>query len=87
MLCTSSNIFFKKKIRKFSFSKCYSLLHFQKFPFTSRSTDNVLTVFADRIARVLKTFGTSQAAVFNISKTFHRVLHTAHLYKFRLYGV
>lgn len=40
------------------------------------STANLLTVIPDRIARVVKTSGATQAAVLDISKTFYVILHT-----------
>ena len=47
----------------------------------------LLTVIADRIARVFKTPGASQVVVLDISKASHRVWHTALLYKFKSYDV
>ena len=51
------------------------------------STANLLTVIADRISKVLKTSGATQAVVLQISKTSYRVWHTGLLYKFSLHGV
>ena len=56
-------------------------------PNTSRSNANTLIVTADRIARLLKTSGATQAIVLDISKAFYRVCHTGLLYKFRWCGV
>ena len=47
----------------------------------------LLTVIADRIARVFKTPGASQVVVLDISKASQRVWHTALLYKFKLHDV
>ena len=58
---------------------------FRNFCFNSRSTVNLSTVIADRIARVLKTAGATQAVVLDISKAFYRVWHTGLLNKFKLY--
>ena len=60
---------------------------FRNFCFTSCFTAILLTVTADRIARLLKVFGAIQTVVLDISKEFYRVLYTGFLYKFRLYGV
>ena len=46
-----------------------------------------MTVFADRIARVLRTSHATQIVVLDILRTFYRVWYTGLLYKFRLYGV
>ena len=104
MLCLSSYFFFNKsflgclvvnnvfktlsRIRKFSFSKYYLWLYFQKkFWFTSCFTANLLTVIVDRFTRILKTSDAIQALVLGISKAFYRVLLTCLLHKFRFYGV
>ena len=55
--------------------------------FTSRSTNNLLTFIADRIVKVPKDCGATQAVVLDISKASYRTCHTGLRYKFRLYGV
>ena len=60
-----------RSLRTLSFSKCYSLLYFQKFCFTSCSTANLVTVIADRIANVLSTSGAAHAVVLDVSKDFY----------------
>ena len=44
------------------------------FSFTSHFTANLLTVIADRIARLLTTSGATQAVALDISNTFYIVL-------------
>lgn len=56
---------------------------FRNFYFTSRSTANLVTVIANRIARVPKTSGATQIAVLNLSTVYYRVVHSGLLYKFR----
>ena len=46
-----------------------------------------MTFIADRIAKELKTFGVTQAAVLDISKVFYRVWHIGLFNKFKLYGI
>ena len=77
-------------IRKFAlensvFQNAIPYFIFRNFCFNSRSTVNLLTVIADRIARVLKTSGATHAVVLDISKAFYRVWHTGLLDKFKLY--
>ena len=59
------------------FSKQYNLRHFliPDVTVVNRSTA-VLAVTADRIARVLKTFGATQTVALNISKDFYKVWHS-----------
>ena len=41
---------------------------FRNFCFSYRSTDNIFTVFADSIFRMIKTTGATQAAVIDIKE-------------------
>ena len=50
---------------------CYFIL--KNICFTSHSTANLLTVIADRIAKLLKTSGATQDVVLDISRAFYRV--------------
>ena len=60
---------------------------FRNFCFTSRPIAKLLTVTADRIARVIKTSGATHTVVLDISSAFYRAWHNGILYKFRLCGV
>ena len=55
---------------------------FRSFSFTSRSTANLVTVTANRIARVLNASGAIHAIVLDVSKDSYRVWHDGILYKF-----
>ena len=86
MLCISSYLFFKKSflgclvvtnmfkpqvaLNNSVFQN--SIRYLRNVCFTSRSTANLLTVIADRIAKV--TSGATQATVLDISKASHRLL-------------
>ena len=59
-------------------------LIFRNSCFTSRSIANLLIGVDDKIARVIKASGATQAIALDISKVFHRVWHTDLPYKFRL---
>ena len=56
-------------IKKSVFPNAICYFIFRNFYFPSRSNANLLTVFSDRIARVLTSFGATQKVVFDISKT------------------
>ena len=60
---------------------------FRNIFFYSRFTASLLTIIADRIARVLKTPGATRTLVLDISKAFCRVWHTGLPYKFDLNGI
>ena len=57
------------------------------FCFTSHLSSNLLTLIADRIARVLNTSDATQTVVLDISITFYRVWHIGLIYGFRLHDV
>ena len=97
MLCVSSYLFFKKSFLgclvvnnvfiTLENSMFQNLIHyfiFRKVCFSSHPTTTLLTVIADRIARILTTSGATQAAVFDKSKAFYRIFYTGLLYKFWL---
>ena len=48
---------------------------FRNFYFTSRSTANLVTVIANRIARVLNASGAIHAVVLDVSQDSYRVWH------------
>ena len=103
MLCVSSYLFFKNSFLgsllasnvfipyvTLENSRSQNAIHyfiFKKDCFTSRVTATLLTVIADKIARVLTTSGASQAVVLDIFKVFYRILHAGLFYKYWLYGI
>ena len=63
------------------------ILFLETFCFTFLSIVNLLAVTADRLSRVLKTSGATQAVVRDISKAFYRGWHAGLFNKFKSYGV
>ena len=54
---------------------------------SSRSTGDLLTVAADRIARAYNRSGATRAVVLDISKAFDIIWHADLLHKLRSYGI
>ena len=67
--------------------KCGLFSDFQYGFRSSRSTEDLLTVVSDRIARAFNRSGTTRAVSLDISKAFDRVWHTGLLHKLRSYGI
>ena len=59
---------------------------FRNFCFPYRSTDNVFTVFADSIFRMIKTTGATQAVVIDIKELSESSTYKS-FHKFSSYGV
>ena len=67
--------------------KC-DLFSYFKYGFrSSRSTADLLTVVADRIARAFNKSGTTRAVALDIFKAFDRVWHAGLLHKLKSYGI
>ena len=63
---------------------------FYDFPYgfkSSRSTDDLLTVVSDRIARAFNRSGATGAVALDISKAFDKVWHAGLLLKLKSYGI
>ena len=54
---------------------------------SSRSTEDLLTVVPDRIARAFNRSGATRAVAFDISKAVDRVWHAGLLHKIKFYGI
>ena len=54
---------------------------------SSQSTEDILAVVSDRIARAFTRPGANRAVALDISKAFDRVWHTGPLHKIRSYGI
>ena len=54
---------------------------------SSRSTEDLLTVVPDRIARAFNRSGAVRAVAFDISKAVDRVWHAVLLHKIKFYGI
>ena len=66
----------------------YDLFSYFKYGFrSSRSTADLLTVEADRIARVFNKSDTTRAVALDIFKVFDRVWHAGLLHKLKSYGI
>ena len=67
--------------------KCDIFSDFQYGFRSPRSTDDLLTVVSDRIARAFNRSGATQAVALDISKAFDRVWHAGLLHKLKSYGI
>ena len=67
--------------------KCVFFSDFQYGFRSSRSTDDLLTVVSDRIARAFNRSGATRAVALDISKAFDRVWHAGLLHKLKSYGI
>ena len=66
--------------------KCGILPYFQYGFRSSWSTEDLLTVVSDRIARAFNGPGVNQAKALDISKAFNRVRHAGLLHKLKSHG-
>ena len=67
--------------------KCGLFSDFQYGLRSSRSTADLLTVVADRIAKAFNRSGSTRAVALDISKAFDRVWHTGILHELKSYGI
>ena len=67
--------------------KCGFFSDFQYGFRSSRSTDDLLTVVSNRIARAFNRSGATQVVPLDISKVFDRVWHAGLLHKLKSYGI
>ena len=67
--------------------KCVLFSVFQYSFRSSQSTEDLLTVISDRIAKAFDRSGVTQAVVLDISKAFDRLWHAGLLHKLRSYGI
>ena len=65
----------------------WSFFYFQYGFRSSRSTDELLTVVSDRIARAFNRSGATGAVALDISKALDRVWHAGLLHKLKAYEI
>ena len=67
--------------------KCGLFCDFQHGFRSSRSTEDLLTVASDRIARAFNRSGATRVVVFDLSNAFDRVWHAGLLHNLKSYGI
>ena len=76
---------FKKLVN--DLKKCDLFSDFQYGFRSSQSTEDILTVASDRVARAFNRSGATQAVTLDIFKAFDRVWHAGLFHKLKSYGI